>query len=77
MDLKRKRNENEKINHVCPHCKKRRNGDCPKSSNKCFTCGETRHIKKNYPKLKDKDNAPLPDNLNAANAGDGARNNLV
>lgn len=77
MDLKRKRNENEKTNHVCPHCKKRCNGDCPKSSNKCFTYGETGHINKNYPKLKDKDNAPLPDNLNAANVGDGARNNLV
>lgn len=76
MDSKRKRNKDEKANHVSLHCKKRHTRECLKSSNKYFACGEAGHIKKNSPKLK-KDNAPVLAKLKVANVGDASRDNLV
>lgn len=80
MDAKRKRNENwgEKTNPVCPSNRRCHTGECLKSSNKCFACGEAGDIKKNCPKLTEtKKNASVPAMLNIANARDAARNNLA
>lgn len=68
VDSKRKMNEDEKTNPMCPHWKMRHNGECLKSSNKSFF-EKAGHIKKNFYKLKDKkDNTLVPAKLNAANA---------
>ena len=68
---KRKRNEDEKTLPVCPSCKRHHTGECLKSSNKCYACGEAGHIKRNCPKVNDKkDNALVLAKLNAVNARD-------
>lgn len=57
-DGKRERNEDQGRQIWC------HTSECLRSSNKCFACGETSHIKKNYPNAKE-DNALVPNKLNA------------
>ena len=58
---------------VCPTCNKKHAGECWKNNPKCFGCGELGHMRKNYPK----EQKGVPAKLNAVNAGDAARDNLV
>lgn len=67
-------NNNNKPFHQ--NCKRRHDGECLNTFNKCFLSREAIHLKKDCPKNMDLKTTVLA-KLTAANAGDAARNNLV
>lgn len=70
------KNENNSNKPFYQNCKRRHDGECMRNSNKCFLCGEAGHLKRDYPKNKDKKSL-APSKLNAVNLEDVTRNNLV